>query len=471
MADPGASPYNFVPLPGEPPRRQRLRGHHRVDEGGLSGALVCELEAVTALFTADHAHATRADTPQRQEVFPFLRDSSGRPIVQGTTLKGMVRAVYEALTNSCLPLTDTRGRSKRSGVDTTYLFADLGDHDPKRCSDPDHLCPACRLFGVVQGEEVHALGRVAFSNAVLCAGDLVRGEVRLPELHSPKQHHYPIYSRSGEEEGAIAGRKFYYHHDPGGGLEAHDPWGKHAKGLAELAPAGARFGFEVRLQNLSGDELRALLCCLVLGEGLAHKVGMAKPLGYGSCTIHLDEQRSVVVRGAAAYRTWRRGREGVDLAAERTSAGDLLTAAQPLRKLLSTGSQDGRTVGYPDYGTYRGQRVEIESTGRYRLRPKGGGEGSGGQAGAAVRPGTFSVSALAKPAAKDRKKRGTGPPQAGDRVPVEVLSSDESGYRLRVKATGQELRYEGQVRWREGQRLKVLVVKVDPEGRILEVRP
>src|SRR5436309_1482923 len=103
MADPKYSPYNFVLLNGEP-ERAPYPGLDRLGANSYSGVLTCTLTVLTRLFSADHQRASPWEPGDSRKVFPFLRNSAGNPMLQGTTLKGLVRSVYEAAFPSCLPL-------------------------------------------------------------------------------------------------------------------------------------------------------------------------------------------------------------------------------------------------------------------------------------------------------------------------------------------------------------------------------
>jgi len=50
---------------------------------------------------------------------------------------------------------------------------------------------------------------------------------------------------------------------------------------------GARCHFTIRFWNLLEQELQRLIWCLVLEDGLAHKMGKARYLGFGSLKLHL----------------------------------------------------------------------------------------------------------------------------------------------------------------------------------------
>ena len=128
MPEPTICPYNFVPLLATGPERTAFPGWHRIDREGYSGSLRCELEALSPLFSADHQKATSESSTDKRKWFPLLRNGQGKPILQGTTLKGMIRAVYEAMSNACLPMAATVGRSQKAGKDVDYSFSPLTEY-------------------------------------------------------------------------------------------------------------------------------------------------------------------------------------------------------------------------------------------------------------------------------------------------------------------------------------------------------
>ncbi|MEU1730446.1 TIGR03986 family CRISPR-associated RAMP protein [Streptosporangium sp. NPDC020145] len=99
------NPYTFIPafprdaLPdafgdAPPPSRDRLRA------GCLTGRIAVTLTVETPLLLLDTTRAVPASTGEKDHrVYPVrLRD--GRPHLPATTVKGMLRAAYEAVTNS-----------------------------------------------------------------------------------------------------------------------------------------------------------------------------------------------------------------------------------------------------------------------------------------------------------------------------------------------------------------------------------
>lgn len=476
MAELKINPYNFVPLPRANPERGAYRGLHRVGDDGLSGVLVCELEVLTPLFTADHQGAKPAGGEDSRKIFPFLRNAAGTPILQGTSIKGMVRSVYEALTNSCLclasPVDPKASKDRSDQKEPEYDYAPLEAHDNSRCNALESLCPACRLFGTIQGDEVHVQGRVAFADATLSSGELVEETVRLRELSSPKPRHAPIYGSNGQRGDPIAGRKLYYHHDPERDLVVSESdWSSRATAIAEYAPKTARFRFQVRLQDLDDEELTRLLWCLELEPDLAHKLGMAKPLGYGSCRIRLLDEESSVERGAARYRQW----GPTDKVELETCRGESPSVPKALREPLRWEKHLHADVGYLSWKGYQG--VGINSVGEFQpvdpRRPpradrKAPGVATLGDAGVGLAKLLGGRSHTSE--AQDEKSE----PQrfkVGDKVKIEVLSGEANRYRLLIRETGQEIEYEHMGVWEPGQRLRMKVKSVDPKGRITGIRP
>lgn len=97
------NPYQFVPL-GDGPVRNRTRREYT---GNLSGKIHCSLTIKTPLAISD---ASREEKDEKEhKTYPFLRfyhDDKEPPMIPGSELRGMVRSVYEAATNSCMGVLD-----------------------------------------------------------------------------------------------------------------------------------------------------------------------------------------------------------------------------------------------------------------------------------------------------------------------------------------------------------------------------
>ena len=186
------------------------------------------------------------------------------------------------------------------------------------CREMFNLCPACRLFGWVKGlnkekssgdkkEFVSYKGRLRFEHAVL---QPPKGkpfdEMSLAILSSPKPTTERFYLLPGEdlerknwlwnntrggynnESNRLRGRKFYRHHgkarEENYRVESKSEQNRSVRGTL---PEGSVFTFSIKFQNLSPLELGALLWTLELGGKGFHRIGYAKPLGFGSVKLRV----------------------------------------------------------------------------------------------------------------------------------------------------------------------------------------
>ena len=180
-----------------------------------------------------------------------------------------------------------------------------------RCEAYNHLCPACRVFGWVRegaegiGQEVPTAyaGRVRFTHGTLPDGvsPSELPETTLAILSTPKPTTTPFYllNKDGQPDSTVTydtegarlrGRKFYRHQ----GKVKESEYQRNEKSdqnrtvRGALKP-GATFTFTVDFENLASLELGALLYALELEEGLYHRLGYAKPLGFGSVKITVEK--------------------------------------------------------------------------------------------------------------------------------------------------------------------------------------
>lgn len=301
------NPYNFVPLGTSGPQRSPYPGLRSLRPQAYSGMIECRLVCLGPLVSVDHrSHETcQLSGHERSiKVFKFLRNSAGAPIVQGASLKGMVRAVYEAMEDACLVLAATKGVSRKSRTNRIPYNYEPSSYVHDNCNALDKLCPACRLFGAIRGDSLHCQGRVFFTDATLGVGNLVAGRHYLRELSSPKPHHAATYSRNGRDGGEIAGRKFYYHHkQPPAFFVPLAECTERSSAVDEHAPEGTVFSFQVQIIDLAPGELGGLLLALELEQGLGHKLGMGKAIGLGSARIEVDVAKSRIWQPKDRYRT------------------------------------------------------------------------------------------------------------------------------------------------------------------------
>jgi CRISPR/Cas system CSM-associated protein Csm3 (group 7 of RAMP superfamily) len=117
------NPYNFVPVDEDNiPRKKDYSGHDIFS--GISGSIVCRLTSKSNLITAGK------NTPQQKIQYQI----NDQPAIQASSLKGMLRATAEAISNSCL-----------SQMKHTNFVKDKARIES--CDVNNGLCYCCRLFG------------------------------------------------------------------------------------------------------------------------------------------------------------------------------------------------------------------------------------------------------------------------------------------------------------------------------------
>lgn len=259
-------PYDFVPFP---PRREQKdpEGHFRFTlfTGVLELTLVAHRPVQVASGFLDVVTVQGQDTVVVQNA----RGYGGVHALPGSSLKGAIRSLVEALSPSCVRVAG--GRSRRA--------------IPQRlspCSKKGELCPACRLFGMSgRGKENYA-GQVQVEDAVMVSGRPVL--VRTPLLWAPARSPKGLPGRYMRGNEAV-GRKFYYHGTLARGTDARIAVG-----------SGSTFEARIHFENLSEGELGLLLAALGLHPQYPFliKLGAGKPVGMGSLEV---QARSITLIG------------------------------------------------------------------------------------------------------------------------------------------------------------------------------
>lgn len=255
-------PYELVSFPKRRPTLKAPVGHHHYTQQGYHGTLQLSLSVKTALHVSTGITAMGSDVNQRVPLIKTMTRGRDRQLlIQGSSLKGCVRAIYEAITNSTLAVVSGRYRQKM----------------PKErmpCRRKDSLCPASQVFGALDWQ-----GLVHFTDARCVATSSVTGF--MPSLYRPRPDQRRAYF---DNRGNAVGRKFYYH-----AREAIDGG---SRGTA-VQQAGTEYRFKTSLQflNLSQAQLGTLL--IALGQDadypLALKLGGGKPVGLGSVAVSISE--------------------------------------------------------------------------------------------------------------------------------------------------------------------------------------
>lgn len=293
------NPYDFVRIDWSmPPARRKPIWHYQLVNGDkplYSGSLDLDIYAETPLFIAD----PRGVPANSREPALSICNAQGDYIIPGSSLKGMLRSVVEALGNGCLTLFDKT--YEHNSVDYTRKV----DRPFQHCTNNTDLCIACRTFGMLnqrEGDGSVFLGKVNIGDARAYADKIYEyDDIYTAVLVEPKPHHASFYL--DESANHIAGRKFYFHHSsdkkPLTDRERRFFGGRPANRY--ILPLDRDTGFYCRIDftALEADEFGALLQAILLEDTMRHKIGYGKPLGLGS--VELSPVRLKLVDYATRY--------------------------------------------------------------------------------------------------------------------------------------------------------------------------
>lgn len=189
------------------------------------------------------------------------------------------------------------------------------------------------------------------------------------------------YTRTPDEKrrNRIRGPKVYPHHP--GGLDVNHWTGREQtsqnRSIDGWVNEQVTFEFELQLLNLSQVELGALLWLLELPADHYLRIGLGKPLGFGSVQAAIVPQGSCVADGSAWTKAAPTGERpvGADLSAAKAAFETTIAAANPLLLkafMVSAAGLPQFAVHYPQIGSeaehYKwfmaNERTSRESAGR-----------------------------------------------------------------------------------------------------------
>lgn len=271
-------PYDFVGFRGESPHRTEGTGHdslHKDSRDLLSGTIQLKLQTLTPLHVGSgysdflRARGREQLVALQSSVSVMDGESIKRHfVIPGSSLKGAVRSVTEAITHSCV-------RVAKWGI-LRHL------RKPYRgCKDVKALCFSCRVFGSPNYQ-----GHVSFTD--VSVENRAMGIIDTPLLYEPggKQELPSCYF---EEDDALLGRKFYFHALPAEGDD-----------LRLCVKDGVELQAQVHFMNLAISEIGILFIALGMHPNYRFpiKLGGGKPVGLGS--IYIEADSLLLMRGRKA---------------------------------------------------------------------------------------------------------------------------------------------------------------------------
>ena len=378
------NPYQFVPF-GAPAELKPVETHEQFKGNLHTGTLTCRITTLTEIFVSGQQERVPRDQHQKLQ---FCRDGN-LPIIPGSSLKGSIRNVFEALSGSCLPLA---GEPRRRRVRNDMLSYwdrkrqhdyDLPDGFPpcsmrREFEKEKKACPACRTFGLLHSASVH-LGRVHFSDARLLNSPEFR-EITLEPFGAPGPRHRAFYGTPDSRTKKARGRKFYFHRIEG----ARTTTSKSGQNkTVEACLPDAAFEFTVEYEGLREEDLTLLVFSLILEEPMRHKIGMGKGVGMGSVKIEITGWQKINL--ADRYRTIGGGMTSIpeadlDMALQHSRENyhrqfaNCRASFEALRAIWTWDKAQPRDPQYPSYMWFKeNSQVPLENVpedaGQYKVRP------------------------------------------------------------------------------------------------------
>lgn len=251
-------PYEFVEFPPKGPTLTPPAGHHKYFKNRIHGILHLQLTVETALHISTGTVMMGSDLGQSKiSLIKTMQTGNEKLTIPGSSLKGVVRSIYEAITNSTLAV-------------VTRKYENKMPQNRLPCRSKEKLCPASRVFGALDWQ-----GLVSFQDARCVKKGFAPGF--MPSLYRPRPDQRRKYFNP-------VSRKFYYH--------AIKAVAGGTKGIP-TQQAAAQYTFETELpfKNLTQAELGTLLASLGQDKDypFSLKVGAGKPIGMGTMTVKITQ--------------------------------------------------------------------------------------------------------------------------------------------------------------------------------------
>lgn len=250
---------------------------------------LCPKDTVSVVFSVTYKAVqpicigTGCWTIHGQTAVRMAARSGNRPVIPGSSMKGVLRARYEAITKSCCngekaPRNQTLSRTlpSRTYPDHRVTFGDaVSNHEVfSRCRPQSRMCAGCALFGVMS-----LRGRVAVHD--LLAAENVGFEARkIPIRFSPRPHHLGrcTVDRDAQQLNVeeLYGRKFHL-----GGLSKAEG----GEESAEVIPSGALLTGRIVCTNVTSAEFGGLMSAMGWSPASEVKIGSAKAYQFGQISL------------------------------------------------------------------------------------------------------------------------------------------------------------------------------------------
>lgn len=278
-------PFFWIDLRGKAgPSKAELTFHDRFQ--CWNGRMALEIEVLSDYLYVGSGNIDLFPLKGGEQARYAFARRNGQLVIHGTGIKGAVRSVVEAISDSCVPQVAHTESSPRT-------------HSPcggvKRGQESQvTLCPACRLFGTTGYR-----GRVHFCDAVP-AGDVQTATIKIADLWPPRN---------------VKGRKFYQTK----AFQPQDMRPQKNYRFLEVVPKGTRFKVTLFFENATPSEMGLLMRGLGFDlhpeeEGsvvyaFPIKIGGAKPRCLGSVRFRPEKIQTLPASGGDLFHALLTGSE------------------------------------------------------------------------------------------------------------------------------------------------------------------
>lgn len=113
------NPYSFIPLDEGSAGKKEWSEYYKDEEGLLTGRLDCRLVARNPVIIPDQMDPEKKSYKDKKyDAYPFMT-VAGKPMIPGSSLRGVVRSLFEAITDSCVYTNDDYYFSSRTNIAKT----------------------------------------------------------------------------------------------------------------------------------------------------------------------------------------------------------------------------------------------------------------------------------------------------------------------------------------------------------------
>lgn len=240
-------PFAFVDIKGVP-KKEKFVSLEKLEKTNLTGIMELKFEVVSDFFFVGSGGYDYSKA--KNLVYYTFFKSGDKVAIPGSSLKGAIRSVAEAISNSCV----------------SVVASKKGEKPPRsheRCKFElekgiETLCPSCNLFGTTG-----YCGRVSFSDA-----SPTKYEVEIVKI-------YDLFKPNN----VWPKRKFYQNKqfNPIGNLKPEKNYR-----FIEAIKKGSAFNTEMTFFNVKKEELSLLLYAMGIKQDYKIKIGGAKPRCLGT---------------------------------------------------------------------------------------------------------------------------------------------------------------------------------------------